>query len=149
MIHLTTNQIAEKYTIIVEAKDRGETVQLSSSATVTITVQDGNNHIPEFLGTTVSPNWIKLSPAAQRYLYWHTLLILTLQQTKGSVKETVGDVLVCRVQADDKDTRGTAAWKAKYQIHGDTDNNFQIETDPETNDGLLYVKKVRSTPSIH
>lgn len=61
-----TNQISEKYTIIVEAKDRGETVQLSSSATVTITVEDGNNHLPEFLGTTVSPNWFKIRPGAQR-----------------------------------------------------------------------------------
>lgn len=68
---------------------------------------------------------------------------------KGSVKETMGNVLVCRVQAEDKDNRGTAAWKVKYQIHGDTDNNFQIETDPETNDGLLYVKKVRSIPSVY
>jgi len=38
------------------------------------------------------------------------------------------------------------AWKAKYRIDGDTNNNFRITTDPETNEGLLYVDKV-STPS--
>lgn len=59
------------------------------------------------------------------------------------MKENVDNALVCRVQAEDEDTRGTEAWKVKYQIHGDADNNFQIETDPETNDGLLYVKKVQ------
>lgn len=66
----------------------------------------------------------------------------------GSVKETMKNVLVYRVQAEDKDTRGSAAWKVKYQIHGDPDNNFHIETDNETNDGLLYVIKVRSILSF-
>lgn len=54
--------MAEKYTIIVEAKDRGETTQLSSSGTVTVTIEDGNNYRPEFLGTTVSLNQFKPSP---------------------------------------------------------------------------------------
>lgn len=64
------------------------------------------------------------------------------------MKETVNNTLVCRVQAEDKDTTGTAAWKVKYEVHGDTGNNFQIETDPETNDGLLYVIKVRPIPFV-
>ncbi|XP_075898207.1 desmocollin 2-like protein isoform X2 [Nelusetta ayraudi] len=62
-------------------------------------------------------------------------------EIEGSVKENVDNALVQRVQAEDKDTRNTAAWRVNYQIHGDPDNKFQIETDPETNDGLLYVKK--------
>lgn len=52
------------------------------------------------------------------------------------------NVLVSRVQVTDKDTKGTAAWRAKYEIQGDTNNNFRITTDPETNEGLLYVEKV-------
>lgn len=56
-----TNQIAEKYTIKLEAKDRGVEVQHSSSATITVLVEDGNNHLPEFLGSAVSPNWFKMS----------------------------------------------------------------------------------------
>lgn len=64
------------------------------------------------------------------------------------MKENKDNALVGRVQAEDKDTRGTAAWRVKYQIHGDPDNKFQIETDNETNDGLLYVKKVQSILSF-
>lgn len=73
---------------------------------------------------------------------FNVFLLITMQQTGGSAKETVENVLACRVQAEDADTRGTAAWRVKYQIHGDANDNFRIETDPETNDGLLYVKKV-------
>lgn len=59
-----TNQTAGKYTIIVEAKDRGEKVQLSSSATVIVSVEDGNNHLPKFLGSAVSPD-LQSSPTPQ------------------------------------------------------------------------------------
>lgn len=58
------------------------------------------------------------------------------------MKEREGNVLVSRVQVEDKDTRGTVAWRVKYKIHGDMNENFRIETDPETNEGLLYVRKV-------
>lgn len=143
-----TNQIAGKYTIIVEAKDRGTTLQLSSSATVTVTVQDGNNHLPRFLRKTVSPNPFQADSGNAAFDPPKHFSLLTLQQMAGSVKETMENVLVCRVQAEDEDTRGSAAWKVKYQIHGDPDNNFHIETDNETNDGLLYVKKVRSILSF-
>lgn len=52
------------------------------------------------------------------------------------------NVLVSRVQVTDKDTKGTVAWRANYEIQGDTNKNFRITTDPETNEGLLYVEKV-------
>ena len=41
------------FTILVEAKDHGEVVSLSSSTTVVIHVQDGNNHLPTISGQTV------------------------------------------------------------------------------------------------
>ncbi|XP_076596261.1 cadherin-like protein 26 isoform X2 [Chaetodon auriga] len=104
---------AEKYTIVVEAKDQGEKIQLSSSCTIIINIEDGNNHLP----------------------------LITGQTGPGKVKEGEENVLVTRLQATDKDTKGTEAWRAKYQIHGDTDNNFRITTDPETNEGLLYLEK--------
>lgn len=63
-------------------------------------------------------------------------------QGPGRVKEGEENVLVSRLQMTDGDTRGTPAWRGKYQIHGDTNNNFKIVTDPETNEGLLYVEKV-------
>ncbi|XP_068454267.1 cadherin-like protein 26 [Clinocottus analis] len=103
---------ADKYTIIVEAKDNGEK-RLSSSCTVIIHVEDGNNHLPVITGQTGS----------------------------GRVKEGEENVLVNRLQVTDKDNKATAAWRAKFKIQGDADNNFRIATDPETNEGLLYVTK--------
>lgn len=46
--------MAERFTVLVEAKDHGEVVSLSSSTTVIIHVQDGNNHLPTISGHTVS-----------------------------------------------------------------------------------------------
>ncbi|KAM6929800.1 cadherin-2-like [Lycodopsis pacificus] len=107
------HETAEKYIIIVEAKGRGEGLQLSSSSIITVNINDGNNHIPVITGQTGS----------------------------GRVKEGEQNVLVKRLQVTDKDSKGTAAWRAKYQIQGDTNKNFRITTDPETNEGLLYVEK--------
>uniref|UniRef100_A0A3Q3KDE9 Cadherin domain-containing protein n=1 Tax=Monopterus albus TaxID=43700 RepID=A0A3Q3KDE9_MONAL len=70
----------------------------------------------------------------------HSLLIF-LPQGPRRVKEGQQGVLVSRLQVADKDTKGTPAWRAKYQIHGDTNNNFRITTDTETNEGLLYLEK--------
>ncbi|KAF3697091.1 Cadherin-2 Neural cadherin [Channa argus] len=104
---------SEKYTIVVEAKDRGEPIQLSSSCTVIINIEDGNNHLP----------------------------VITQQIGPGRVKEGQENIVVSRLQVTDHDTKGTAAWRAKFKIHGDTNNNFKITTDPDTNEGLLYVEK--------
>ncbi|XP_030280339.1 cadherin-like protein 26 [Sparus aurata] len=104
---------AEKYTIIVEAKDQGEDEQLSSSCTVIINIEDGNNHVPVIKGQT----------------------------GPGRVKEGEENVLVSRLQVSDEDTMGSPAWIAKFKIDGDTRNNFRITTNPETNEGLLYVEK--------
>nr|XP_033484428.1 cadherin-2-like [Epinephelus lanceolatus] len=106
-------QKAEKYTIIVEARDRGEKKQLSSSCTVIVHIEDGNNHLPQIIGQT----------------------------GQGRVKEREESVLVSRLQVTDEDSKGTPAWRAKYQIQGDPNNNFKITTDPETNEGQLYVQK--------
>ncbi|XP_064779468.1 cadherin-like protein 26 isoform X3 [Oncorhynchus masou masou] len=105
---------SKKYTILVEAKDRGEAVQLSSTCTNIINIEDGNNHLPVFTGQTGA----------------------------GSIKERDrGDVPILRLQVSDQDTKGTEAWKAKYTIHGDKDQIFRITTDPDTNEGVLFVEK--------
>lgn len=41
------------FTVLVEAKDHGEIVSLSSSTTVVIHVEDSNNHMPAISGQTV------------------------------------------------------------------------------------------------
>ncbi|KAL7864501.1 hypothetical protein AOLI_G00159210 [Acnodon oligacanthus] len=104
---------AKKYTIVVEAKDHGDKVQLSSTSTVTMNIMDKNNHLPEITGQT----------------------------GPGRIKERESGVEVLRVQVADKDSPGSQAWKAKYTIHGDKEKYFKIETDPKTNEGVLTVLK--------
>ncbi|XP_037397063.1 cadherin-like protein 26 [Pygocentrus nattereri] len=104
---------ANTYTIVVEAKDHGDKVQLSSTSTVTMNITDKNNHLPEITGQT----------------------------GPGRVKERESGVEVLRVQVADKDSPGSQAWKAKYTIHGDKETYFKIETDPKTNEGVITVLK--------
>ncbi|XP_058619518.1 cadherin-like protein 26 isoform X3 [Onychostoma macrolepis] len=104
---------AQKYTLLVEAKDEGEKIQLSSTSTLIINISDNNNNLPEFSGKT----------------------------GPGKVKERETEVEVLRLQVTDKDVHGSKAWKAKYTIHGNKKEIFKIETDPVTNEGILTVVK--------
>ncbi|XP_077060719.1 cadherin-4 [Siphateles boraxobius] len=105
-----------KYTILVEAKDHGEKVQLSSTSTVILNIIDKNNHLPEFTGEIVNqPNassWVKAQKSGEP---------------------------VCRLPVTDKDSRGSAAWRARYTLLGDKAQHFKIQTDPDTNDGVITV----------
>ncbi len=47
-----------------------------------------------------------------------------------------------RLHVTDKDTPNSTAWRVKYTIEGDEAGHFKIETDPNTNDGILTVVKV-------
>lgn len=104
---------ARNYTITVEAKDSGKDIQLSGTSTVHVIISDVNNHLPVITGKTGT----------------------------GRVKEGKENVTVLRLQVKDEDAKGTSAWKAKYTIHGDTNKNFRISTDPNTNEGILVVQK--------
>ncbi|XP_041807656.1 cadherin-like protein 26 [Chelmon rostratus] len=106
-------EVAEKFTVLVEAKDHGEVVSLSSSTTVVIHVQDGNNHLPTINGQTGS----------------------------GKVKEEETGTSPLRLHVTDEDSPNTPAWRVKYTIQGDEGGHFKIETDPDTNDGILTVVK--------
>ncbi|XP_010753854.3 cadherin-like protein 26 [Larimichthys crocea] len=107
------HQVADKFTVLVEAIDHGEVVRLSSSTTVIVHVQDGNNNRPTITGQTGS----------------------------GKVKEGKIGVSPLRLHVTDRDTPNSPAWRAKYTIHGDNEGYFKIETDPDTNDGILTVVK--------
>ncbi|KAB5546045.1 hypothetical protein PHYPO_G00067580 [Pangasianodon hypophthalmus] len=104
---------AQKYTLMIEAKDNGDKVQLSSTSTVVLNIMDQNNHLPEITGHT----------------------------GPGKILEQESGVEVLRLQVTDKDTRGSPAWKAKFTLHGDQENYFKIQTDPKTNEGILTVVK--------
>ncbi|XP_072553526.1 cadherin-like protein 26 [Salminus brasiliensis] len=102
---------AQSYTILVEAKDHGESVQLSSTATVIVNIIDNNDHKPE----------------------------LSVRPGGGRVKERESGVVVYRLEVNDKDHQGSAGWRAKYSLHGEKEENFRIETEPTTNHGILSV----------
>ncbi|XP_072239325.1 cadherin-like protein 26 [Leuresthes tenuis] len=107
------HEVAKMFTVLVEAKDQGKVVRLSSSTTVVIHVQDGNNHLP----------------------------IISGQTGTGKVKENQSGFSPLRLHVTDKDTVNSRAWRARYTLHGDEGRHFKIETDPETNDGILTVVK--------
>lgn len=58
------------------------------------------------------------------------------------MREGEKNVLVTRVQVKDEDTNGSPAWRAVYKLHGDSKKNFNITTNPKTNEGLLFLEKV-------
>ncbi|KAI5612089.1 cadherin-like protein 26 isoform X2, partial [Silurus asotus] len=104
---------AHKYTLLIEAKDYGDKIQLSSTTTVVLNIVDKNNHRPEIIGRT----------------------------GPGRVKELETGVEVLRLQISDKDNPQSLAYKAKFSLHGDPENYFEIYTDHNTNEGILKVVK--------
>lgn len=59
------------------------------------------------------------------------------------VPENVKEKLILRIPIEDKDLINTPNWISKFVIaKGNENGNFRIDTDPETNEGLLYVSKV-------
>ncbi|XP_078507707.1 cadherin-like protein 26 [Lissotriton helveticus] len=106
-------EAAKKIQIIVKASDKGSPV-LSSSATVNIFVEDGNNHMP----------------------------VIIDQKYEGAILEGKTNQSITRIRVEDKDTPKTPAWRAKFKIlSGNEKGNFNITTDPETNEGILAVIK--------
>jgi len=64
-------------------------------------------------------------------------------QYDGEVEENVADVVVMRIKALDKDLRHSDNWLTVFKIaKGNEDNLFSIETDKETNEGVLKLIKV-------
>ncbi|XP_029973757.1 cadherin-like protein 26 [Salarias fasciatus] len=104
---------ADKYTIIVAAKDHGEPQQLSSSCTIVLNIEDENNHLP----------------------------VITQQKAVVRVKEDQENILLLRVPVTDEDVKDSPSWWAEFHIKEDTDNNFRITTDKKTNEGILYLNK--------
>lgn len=66
-------------------------------------------------------------------------------QYSTNVQENSKEKLILRIPVDDKDLINTPNWISQFIIKkGNEGGNFRIETDPKTNEGLLYVTNVRS-----
>lgn len=73
----------------------------------------------------------------------YRLLALQFQAT---VEEGAVGVIV-NLTVEDKDDPTTGAWRAAYTIiNGNPGQSFEIHTNPQTNEGMLSVVKVRVAP---
>uniref|UniRef100_A0A3Q2E734 Desmoglein-2-like n=1 Tax=Cyprinodon variegatus TaxID=28743 RepID=A0A3Q2E734_CYPVA len=65
----------------------------------------------------------------------------TLEKTE--VGENIFGVEVMRFKTQDMDLKGTENWEAVFEIvKGDEGGYFSFKTDPETNEGILWLEKV-------
>ncbi|KAM6120817.1 LOW QUALITY PROTEIN: cadherin-like protein 26 [Phoenicopterus ruber ruber] len=102
----------DSFKLLIKASDHG-TPQLSSTATVHVAVEDANNHPPVF----TSDNYELQISAGQEH------------------------PAVLRLQVEDEELSQHSAWRAKYRVTKDEKEQFTIETDPDTNEGILSIIK--------
>ncbi|XP_070687038.1 cadherin-13 [Pempheris klunzingeri] len=102
------------YELEIVAKDMaGSEVGLTGTATATITITDKNDHAPEFT---------------------HPLFEANVHEGSTGV--------VVNLTVDDRDDPDTGAWRATYSIiNGDPTQSFEIQTNPDNNEGMLSVVK--------
>ncbi|KAG7214812.1 hypothetical protein INR49_010704 [Caranx melampygus] len=105
----------EKHLVTVQIQDLDGAVNgLKTTGTATITLGDINDNPPTFQKTSFT----------------------------ATVNENEKDKLILRIPVEDKDLKNTPNWISKFVItSGNENGNFRIETDPKTNEGLLYVSK--------
>uniref|UniRef100_A0AAQ5XPQ8 Cadherin-13 n=2 Tax=Amphiprion ocellaris TaxID=80972 RepID=A0AAQ5XPQ8_AMPOC len=103
-----------RYELEIVAKDMaGSEVGLTGTATATITITDKNDHAPEF-----------------------THPLFEAHVSEGSTG------VVVNLTVDDRDDPATGAWRAMYSIiSGDPAQRFEIQTNPDNNEGMLSVVK--------
>ncbi|XP_032438546.1 cadherin-13 isoform X2 [Xiphophorus hellerii] len=102
------------YELEIVAKDMaGSEVGLTGTATATITITDKNDHAPEFT---------------------HPLFEARVHEGSRGV--------VVNLTVDDRDDPATGAWRAMYSIiSGDPKQSFEVQTNPDNNEGMLSVVK--------
>ncbi|XP_074841916.1 desmoglein-2 [Carettochelys insculpta] len=103
------------YTLTIEAKDRngGET-GLAKTCTVKIQILDVNDNLPT----------------------------LEKESYEGSVEENKANVEIIRLKVFDRDEEFSDNWLANFTIvSGNEGGYFHIETDAQTNEGVLTVVK--------
>lgn len=105
----------DKHLVTVKIQDmEGAVKGLSNTGTATITLGDINDNPPTFKTTSYA----------------------------ASVKENENEKLILRIPVEDKDLINTPNWISKFVItKGNENGHFRMDTDPKTNEGLLYVSK--------
>ncbi|XP_029562091.1 uncharacterized protein LOC115157893 [Salmo trutta] len=105
----------DSYTIIVQGTDLGGAAGGNTgTGTVEIKVLDINDNVPT----------------------------LEKGQYAGKVDENIADVIVMRIKTVDRDLEHTDNWRAVFHItQGNEDGLFSIETDQDTNEGILKLIK--------
>ncbi|TKS74173.1 Desmoglein-2 Cadherin family member 5 HDGC [Collichthys lucidus] len=113
--HTLDRETHDSYKLVVMGTDMGGAANgLTGTGTVVIKVLDINDNIP------------------------------TLEKSEydGEVDENVANVPIMRIKALDNDLEHTDNWLTVFTIaQGNEDGLFEIETDPETNEGILMLVK--------
>ncbi|XP_074064643.1 desmocollin-3-like isoform X2 [Macrotis lagotis] len=113
--HQLDREVVDKYKLTVKVQDMdGQFFGLMNTSTCIISIKDANDHAPTF----------------------------TKSMYETSVEENTIKMNILRIAVQDKDLPNTANWRANYTIlKGNGNKNFQIVTDPQTNEGVLSVIK--------
>ncbi|XP_061453800.1 desmoglein-2 [Rhineura floridana] len=108
-------EVQSSYSLTIEARDRdGHVDGNGQQTTVQIKVLDVNDNIPVF----------------EKTLY------------EGSVKENTANVEIMRMKVFDDDEQFTDNWLANFTfVSGNEGGYFRIETDSQTNEGILTLVK--------
>ncbi|XP_039463912.1 desmocollin-2-like isoform X2 [Oreochromis aureus] len=119
VITTTTNtldrELKENHVVTVKIQDmNGAPNGLFATSTATIALSDINDNPPTFMKSSYNV----------------------------TVEENESEKLLLRIPVQDKDLINTSNWMSKFVItKGNENGNFRIVTDPQTNEGLLYISK--------
>ncbi|XP_026016950.1 desmocollin-3-like isoform X1 [Astatotilapia calliptera] len=119
VITTTTNtldrELKDNHVVTVKIQDmNGAPNGLFATSTATIALSDINDNPPTFMKSSYN---------------------VTAQENES-------EKLLLRIPVQDKDLINTSNWMSKFVItKGNENGNFRIVTDPQTNEGLLYISK--------
>ncbi|XP_035771225.1 desmocollin-2-like [Neolamprologus brichardi] len=119
VITTTTNtldrELKDNHVVTVKIQDmNGAPNGLFATSTATIALSDINDNPPTFMKSSY----------------------------KVTVQENESEKRLLRIPVQDKDLINTSNWMSQFVItKGNENGNFRIVTDPQTNEGLLYISK--------
>lgn len=136
-------EMREDYLVVIQAKDMGGHMGgLSGTTTVTVTLTDINDNPPKFSkGKTLSRFLRNRDKASSSW----TSCVCVAGSYEFILSEDLGIGKPSgRVKANDRDIGENA--KSSYSIiSGDEKDVFEILTDSQTQEGILTLKKVRTS----